>query len=279
MILHSTNGKSPKVSLAEGIANGLAPDGGLYMPDELPRLPKAFFMNIREMKLKDIAFVVCDTLFGDVLSSPVIKKIVDEALNFDIPLRHIGNNKYVLELFHGPTLSFKDIGARFMARLLPALDPGNNGRRNVILATSGDSGGAVANAFQRTVVANVFVLYPKDELTTEQISQFATLRHVTAVEVDGTFDDCQHLVKDALMTHDAKSGILTAGNSINPARELPSIIYFLCKGYGTARWRCGSSHIGSLRQSRKPGSSADGKKDGITCKTVYCGQQCQRCVC
>ena len=226
MILHSTNGKSPKVSLAEGIANGLAPDGGLYMPDELPRLPKAFFMNIREMKLKDIAFVVCDTLFGDVLSSPVIKKIVDEALNFDIPLRHIGNNKYVLELFHGPTLSFKDIGARFMARLLPALDPGNNGRRNVILATSGDSGGAVANAFQRTAVANVFVLYPKDELTTEQISQFATLRHVTAVEVDGTFDDCQHLVKDALMTHDAKSGILTAGNSINPARELPSIIYF-----------------------------------------------------
>ncbi len=226
MILHSTNGKSPKVSLAEGIANGLAPYGGLYMPDELPRLPKAFFMNIREMKLKDIAFVVCDTLFGDVLSSPVIKKIVDEALNFDIPLRHIGNNKYVLELFHGPTLSFKDIGARFMARLLPALDPGNNGRRNVILATSGDSGGAVANAFQRTVVANVFVLYPKDELTTEQISQFATLRHVTAVEVDGTFDDCQHLVKDALMTHDAKSGILTAGNSINPARELPSIIYF-----------------------------------------------------
>lgn len=226
MILHSTNGKSPKVSLAEGIANGLAPDGGLYMPDELPRLPKALFMNIREMKLKDIAFVVCDTLFGDVLSSPVIKKIVDEALNFDIPLRHIGNNKYVLELFHGPTLSFKDIGARFMARLLPALDPGNNGRRNVILATSGDSGGAVANAFQHTAVANVFVLYPKDELTTEQISQFATLRHVTAVEVDGTFDDCQHLVKDALMTHDAKSGILTAGNSINPARELPSIIYF-----------------------------------------------------
>lgn len=225
MILHSTNGKSPKVSFTEGITNGLAPDGGLYMPDELPRLPRAFFMNIREMKLKDIAFVVCDTLFGDILSSVSIKKIVDEALNFEIPLRQLSPEKYVLELFHGPTLSFKDVGARFMARLLSVIDS-DHSRRNIILATSGDSGGAVANAFQDMAVNNVFVLFPKGELSDEQILQFATLRHVTAVEVDGTFDDCQNLVKEALLTHDGKYGNLTAGNSINLARELPSIIYF-----------------------------------------------------
>lgn len=226
MILHSTNGKSPKISFAEGIANGLAPDGGLYMPDELPRLPRAFFMNISEMKLKDIAFVVCDTLFGNALSSPTIKKIVDDALNFDIPLRQLSHGRYLLELFHGPTLSFKDVGARFMARLLPALDNRNNFCRNVILATSGDSGGALANAFQNTETTNVFVLFPKGELSEEQISQFATLRHVTAIEVDGSFDDCQNLVKEALMGQYGKSGHLTAGNSINLARELPSIIYF-----------------------------------------------------
>ena len=221
MILHSTNGKSPKVSFPDGIASGIAPDGGLYMPDALPKLPNAFFRNIREMKLKDIAFVVCDTLFGDMLPSTTVKKIVDEALDFDIPLRHINDNKYLLELFHGPTLSFKDIGARFMARLLPELDPVHNGSRNVILAASGDSGGAVANAFQHVSATKVFVLFPKGELTTEQISQFATLRNVIAIEVDGSFDDCQHLVKEALLTHNDRNGILTAGNSINPSRELP----------------------------------------------------------
>lgn len=226
MILHSTNRKSPKVSFAEGIANGLAPDGGLYMPDELPRLPRAFFMNIREMKLNDIAFVVCDTLFGDILSSQIIKNIVDEALNFDIPLRHVGQNKYLLELFHGPTLSFKDIGARFMARLLAALRQSDDRQCDVILATSGDSGGAVANAFHDTPTANVFVLYPKGELSDEQISHFATLPNVTAVEVRGTFDDCQHLVKEALLKYEGRNIGLTAGNSINAARELPSILYF-----------------------------------------------------
>ncbi|MDE6528857.1 MAG: threonine synthase, partial [Muribaculaceae bacterium] len=191
------------------------------------RPPRAFFMNMREMKLKDIAFVVCDTLFGNVLSSVEIKKIVDGALNFDIPLRPVSHNKYLLELFHGPTLSFKDVGARFMSRLLPALDCRDAGSRNVILATSGDSGGAVANAFQGDAMkTNVFVLFPKGELSDEQISQFATLRHVTAIEVDGSFDDCQHLVKEALLTQNCKSMPLTAGNSINLARELPSIIYF-----------------------------------------------------
>lgn len=227
MILHSTNGISPKVSFAEGISNGLAPDGGLYMPDTFPRLPQAFFRNIAEMSLREIAYVISNTLFGDVLGSATIKKIVDDTLNFDIPLRGLDSGIYVAELFHGPTLSFKDIGARFMANLLPALDKDGDSGRDILLATSGDSGGAIANAFQKASDTNVYVLFPKDELTREQTNQFATLRNVTAIEVDGSFDDCQTLVKEALRTHTpAKRRRMTAGNSINAARELPSIICF-----------------------------------------------------
>ena len=227
MILHSTNGKSPKASFAEGIANGLAPDGGLYMPDTLPRLPQAFFKNIAEMSLKEIAYVISNTLFGEILSSSSIKKIVDESLNFSIPLRQIRDNIYVLELFNGPTLSFKDVGARFMAHLLPVLVSQGSGHREIILASSGDSGGAVANAFQRASSTTVNVLFPRGELTTQQISQFATLRNVRAIEVDGSFDECQALVKEALL-NDAisRGGKLTSGNSINLARELPSMVYF-----------------------------------------------------
>lgn len=227
MILHSTNGISPKVSFAEGISNGLAPDGGLYMPDTFPRLPQAFFRNIAEMSLREIAYVISNTLFGDVLGSATVKKIVDDTLNFDIPLRGLDSGIYVAELFHGPTLSFKDIGARFMANLLPAFDKDGDSGRDILLATSGDSGGAIANAFQKASDTNVYVLFPKDELTREQTNQFATLRNVTAIEVDGSFDDCQTLVKEALRTHTpAKRRRMTAGNSINAARELPSIICF-----------------------------------------------------
>ena len=227
MILHSTNGTSPKVSFAEGIANGLAPDGGLYMPDSFPRLPQAFFRNIAEMSLKEIAYVISNTLFNDILDAETVKKIVDDALNFDIPLRKLSDRGYVLELFHGPTLSFKDVGARFMAHLLPTLAKDGGAGRDILLATSGDSGGAVANAFQKASNTNVYVLFPKNELTRGQIAQFASVRNVKAIEVDGSFDDCQTLVKEALRTHTPANGRrLTSGNSINCARELPSIIYF-----------------------------------------------------
>ena len=227
MILHSTNGKSPKVSFAEGVANGLAPDGGLYMPDELPKLPKAFFRNISEMSLTEIAFVVCDTLFGDVLSSSVIKKIVDDAISFPVPLKRLEANRYVLELFHGPTMSFKDLGARFMAGLLAHLDPGGHLGRHIIVATGDDGGAAVADAFRATPGSRVFVLYPAGELSETKISRFSCLHNVKAIEVEGSFDDCQMLVKEVL--RDAATGNarrLTSGNSINLARELPSIIYF-----------------------------------------------------
>ena len=226
MILHSTNGKAPKVSFSEGISNGLAPDGGLYMPDSFPVLPLAIFRNIREMGLKDIAYVICSTLFGKYLSPVDVKKIVDDALTFDIPLRRLDDNKHILELYHGPTCSFKDVGARFMAHILPLLDTGRN-TRNVILATSGDSGGAVADAFSRSANTNVFIVYPKNELTAQQIAQFATRGNVHALEVNGTFDDCQAMVKEVLrLDAEKNSHRLTSGNSINLARELPSIIYF-----------------------------------------------------
>lgn len=228
MILHSTNGKSPKVSVSEAITNGIAPDGGLYMPDQLPRLPQALFRNIQEMSLRDVAFVVLNTLFAEDISAAKLKAMCDDVLDFDIPLVKYGENRYILELFHGPTGTFKDIGARFMSRLLPILAPIGEGRkRNIIMATSGDSGGAVANAFSRAAGTNVFILYPKGGLTLSEISRFASLRHVHAIEVDGSFDECQALVKEALHA-DAKAGAgkLTAGNSINVARELPTVIYF-----------------------------------------------------
>lgn len=227
MMLHSTNGQSSKVSLSQGITNGIAPDGGLYMPDELPRLPKAFFNNIAEMSLHDIAFVVMNMLFGDILSSTVLKRIVSNALNFDIPLRQLAPNKYVLELFHGPTKSFKDVGARFMAYLMDAFDAGKRVKHDILLATSGDSGGAVANAFAKSSNTRVCVVFPGGELSREQLSQFLGIRNVLAIEVEGSFDDCQHLVKEALRTGSGSHNtVLTSGNSINLARELPSLIYF-----------------------------------------------------
>lgn len=236
MILHSTLGKSEKVSFARGIANGLAPDGGLYLPDSLPRLPKALFNNIAGMSVQEIGYVVMTTLLGDIIPPPQLKQIVDDALDFDIPLRPIAADICSLELFHGPTMSFNDIGARFMARLLPLLDPVHGPRRDIILATSGDSGGAVANGFERSASTRVAVVYPRHKLSPEQISQFAGHRNVLAIEVDGTFDVCQNLVKQILLEHtgdtDNTSGRrVTSGNSINLLRQLPAIIYYF---YGYA---------------------------------------------
>ncbi|MDE6127149.1 MAG: threonine synthase [Muribaculaceae bacterium] len=228
MILHSTNRNAPQVTLPQAAACGIAPDGGLYLPDSLPALPRAFFNNIAEMSLREVAYVVANSLFGSLATSADLKKVVDEALDFPIPLRRIAGDRYVLELFHGPTHSFKDVGSRFMAGLLPLISPEGTAGRDIIVATSGDSGGAVANGFLRSEGTRVFVLFPKGGLTRSQVSLFATLPNVVAVEVDGTFDDCQNLAVEAL--RDSLSSPsrrpLTSGNSINPARQLPSIIYY-----------------------------------------------------
>lgn len=228
MLFHSTNGNTAGVTFREAIENGLAPDGGLYMPENMPSLPAAFFRNISEMSLREIGYVVCNTLLGDLLSSSDLKAIVDDALDFEVPVKKVDDRgrMYVMELFHGPTLSFKDAGARFMSRLMPVLLPEKK-TINVLLATSGDSGGALADSFKDTPGATVTVVYPRGELSRQQVAMFCNRPNVKAVEVGGTFDDCQALVKQALLDKNLNTEIpLTSGNSINLARQFPSIIFF-----------------------------------------------------
>ncbi len=226
MILHSTNGSAPAVSFVEGIKNGLAPDGGLYMPDRLPRLPRAFFRNIHEMNVREIAYVVGNTLLGDMLPSVAIKKIVDNALDFDLPITEVGGNRLLLNLYGGPSRSFKDIGARFMRELLKAFFPVGDSR-TILLATTGDSGEAMAAAFAADESTNVVMVYPRGEISHHSpIASNTKKSNVWGVEVDGTFDQCQNLVKEVLLADlGADSMRLTSGNSMNLARELPAIIF------------------------------------------------------
>lgn len=232
MQYYSTNGSTPKVSLKTAVIKGLAADKGLYMPERIPVLPKAFFNNIGEMSLQDISFIVANMLFGDDIEDATLKDIVYDTLNFDIPLKYITDNKYSLELFHGPTLAFKDVGARFMARILGHFN--KEGRKNnddvvnVLVATSGDTGSAVANGFLGVPGVRVFVLYPQGKVSRIQEAQFTTLgQNITAIEVDGTFDDCQALVKSAFMDEDLNAHMnLTSANSINVARFLPQMFYY-----------------------------------------------------
>lgn len=229
MKYYSTNGKSEKVSLKEAVVRGLAPDRGLYMPERIPSIPRAFYNHIGEMSLTDIAYVVANTLFGEDIDSATLKTIVNDTLNFEIPLVKVEDNRYSLELFHGPTLAFKDVGARFMARLLGYFNEGEGGGDvNVLVATSGDTGSAVANGFLNVPGVNVFVLYPKDKVSKIQEAQFTTLGgNITAIEVDGTFDDCQSLVKSAFMDRELNEKMkLTSANSINVARFIPQMFYY-----------------------------------------------------
>ena len=229
MQYYSTSGNAPKASLQEAVVKGLAPDKGLYMPERIPTIPKAFFNNIGEMSLQDIAYVVANTLFGEDIESETLKEIVNDTLNFDIPLVHVADNKYSLELFHGPTLAFKDVGARFMARLLGYFNKKNGTKDvNVLVATSGDTGSAVANGFLGVPGVKVFVLYPKGKVSKIQEAQFTTLgKNITALEISGTFDDCQALVKNAFMDAELNEKLqLTSANSINVARFLPQMFYY-----------------------------------------------------
>lgn len=237
MQYYSTNCSTSKVSLQTAVVKGLAADRGLFMPERIPVLPKAFFNNIGEMSLQDISFIVANTLFGDDIENTTLKDIVYETLNFDIPLKHVSDNKYSLELFHGPTLAFKDVGARFMARLLGYFNRIDNQKGdmvNVLVATSGDTGSAVANGFLSVPGVRVFVLYPQGKVSRIQEAQFTTLgQNITAIEVDGTFDDCQALVKSAFMDEELNEHMkLTSANSINVARFLPQMFYYF---YGYAQ--------------------------------------------
>ncbi len=229
MKYYSTNGLPATTSLAEAVVRGLAPDRGLYMPERIPTIPAAFFKHIGEMSLPDIAYVVANTLFGNDIDSAKLKTIVSETLNFDIPLVKVTDRINALELFHGPTLAFKDVGARFMARLLGHFNREQGTKDvNVLVATSGDTGSAVANGFLNVPGVNVYVLYPHGKVSKLQEAQFTTLgANITAVEIDGTFDDCQALVKAAFMDAELNSNKkLTSANSINVARFLPQMFYY-----------------------------------------------------
>ena len=229
MKYYSTNGKSPLATLHEAVVKGLAGDRGLYMPEEIKRLPANFYDEIENLSFQEIAFEVAKAFFGGDVETEELKKIVYDTLSFDCPVVNVCDNIYSLELFHGPTLAFKDVGARFMARLLGYFIR-QEGRQqvNVLVATSGDTGSAVANGFLGVDGIHVYVLYPKEKVSRIQESQFTTLgKNITAIEVDGVFDDCQALVKSAFMDDELNKHMkLTSANSINVARFLPQAFYY-----------------------------------------------------
>ncbi len=229
MKYYSTNGNAPVADLRKAVVKGLAEDRGLYMPERIKTLPKEFFDNMKDMSFQEIAYTVADAFFGDDVEANVLRQIVYDTLAFDCPVVEVEENIYALELFHGPTLAFKDVGARFMARMLASQNPSEGGEMvNVLVATSGDTGSAVANGFLGVEGIHVYVLYPKGKVSHIQESQFTTLgRNITAIEVDGVFDDCQRLVKSAFMDEELNRHMrLTSANSINVARFLPQAFYY-----------------------------------------------------
>ena len=238
MNYYSTNGKAPIADLQKAVVKGLAEDRGLYMPERIEKLPKAFFDNIQDMKFQDIAYNVASNFFGEDVDEDALQDIVYDTLSFDCPVVEVKDNIYTLELFHGPTLAFKDVGARFMARLLGyflrrsgstcGCATATNSTVNVLVATSGDTGSAVANGFLGVEGIHVYVLYPKGKVSPIQECQFTTLgQNITAIEVDGVFDDCQALVKSAFMDEELNHHMkLTSANSINVARFLPQAFYY-----------------------------------------------------
>ena len=229
MKYYSTNHTAPLASLHEAVVKGLAPDRGLYMPERIKKLPREFFDTIDRLSFQEIACRVADAFFGEDIKADDLHRIVCDTLQFDCPIVEVEPGIYSLELFHGPTLAFKDVGARFMARMLQYFirEEGTE-KVNVLVATSGDTGSAVANGFLGVDGIHVYVLYPKGKVSKIQESQFTTLgQNITAIEVDGVFDDCQALVKQAFMDGELNARMrLTSANSINVARFLPQAFYY-----------------------------------------------------
>ena len=229
MRYYSTNKQAPAATLHEAVVKGLAGDRGLYMPERIKTLPQEFFDEIDKMSFQEIAYTVADAFFGEDVDADALHDIVYDTLAFDCPIEKVSDNIYSLELYHGPTLAFKDVGARFMARLLQYFIRCEGKEQvNVLVATSGDTGSAVANGFLGVDGIHVYVLYPKGKVSKIQESQFTTLgKNITAIEVDGVFDDCQALVKSAFMDKELNGHMkLTSANSINVARFLPQAFYY-----------------------------------------------------
>ena len=229
MKYYSLNFNSKNVSFDEAVIRGLAPDRGLYFPESIPTIPKTFFENIQDYSNHEIALKVIQPFIGDAIEENALKKIVEETLQFDFPIVPTTQNIGSLELFHGPTLAFKDVGARFMARCLAYFNKQNDFKKVVVLvATSGDTGGAVADGFLGVRGIEVVILYPKGKVSPIQEKQLTTLgQNITALEVDGVFDDCQDMVKSAFLDTQIKQKVqLTSANSINVARWLPQMFYY-----------------------------------------------------
>ena len=223
----SLNHNSKSTLFHNAVKRGLAPDRGLYFPETIPQLPQSFFDGIEKMSIPEMAYRVIKSYVGNKFLKEKLMEIVKETLDFDFPIIDITDNIAALELFQGPTLAFKDVGARFMARSLGHLNRDSNEEITVLVATSGDTGGAVANGFLGVEGINVVILYPKGKVSEIQEKQLTTLgQNITAFEVDGVFDDCQEMVKSAFLDPGLSSLNITSANSINVARWLPQMFYY-----------------------------------------------------
>ncbi|MEP2279342.1 threonine synthase [Maribacter sp.] len=229
MKFYSLNNTAPEVSFDTAVVNGIAPDKGLYFPENISPLPSSFFENIETFSNEEIAFKAIQQFVEGIVPDDVLKEILKEVLDFDFPVVEITPNIATLELFHGPTMAFKDVGARFMAQCLGYFSRSTKNEVTVLVATSGDTGGAVANGFLGVEGVKVVILYPSGKVSDIQERQLTTLgKNITALEVDGTFDDCQAMVKNAFLDKELLDNMkLTSANSINVARWLPQLFYFL----------------------------------------------------
>ncbi len=229
MLYHSTTTPTHEVALKEAILRSLPPDNGLYMPNTLPVLDASFWQIWRDLTFPEIGIAVADAFFGEDVPPQALVDIVEGTVTFDAPLVTLAPGDHILELFHGPTLAFKDFGARFMARLMAWLTRGEDRELTVLVATSGDTGGAVASAFHNVPGTRVIILYPQGKVSGLQEKQLTALGgNITALEIDGSFDDCQALVKSAFLDRELSERLnLTSANSINLARLVPQTFYYI----------------------------------------------------
>lgn len=238
MRFYSTNRNSPDVSLREAVFRGLPPDNGLYMPQHIPALPKQFFDRLPQLSLKEAGIEVSKALLGDDIDAASLESIVSEALDFPTPVVRLDTHTSVQELFHGPTLAFKDVGARFMARLMGHFLQGEDTQLHILVATSGDTGSAVAQGFLGVEGIHVTILYPKGKVSHIQEQQLTTNgQNITALEIEGTFDDCQAMVKQAFLDEELQGKLrLTSANSINVSRLIPQSFYYFYAA-GQTGWK------------------------------------------
>ncbi len=228
MNLYSTKDKNHVIFLKEAVLKGLPPDNGLYMPESIPQLPKSFIDNLSDFTFAEIAFEVSKNLIGDYIPEADLKTIIDKSINFPAPVVSLNDSMHILELFHGPSLAFKDFGARFMAQLMSYFNKGEQKELVILVATSGDTGGAVAAGFYKTPGVKVVILYPSGKVSMIQEKQLTTLgENIEAIEVNGTFDDCQAIVKQSFLDKELNNSIrLSSANSINIARLIPQSFYY-----------------------------------------------------